>query len=122
MKKQNEGDEPEEEEVEWIRPGITVKIKPHEIDPAFHNKKCKISKIVEPYVAQISIGTAIIDIDQSYLETVIPKIGNKVMILFGKKAGEFGVLREANLTEGYGIVECKAEKVKIAFNFISRYD
>jgi hypothetical protein len=39
------------------------------------------------------------------LETVIPKIGNKVMILFGKKTGDIGVLREANLTEGYGIVE-----------------
>jgi hypothetical protein len=45
------------------------------------------------------------------------------MVLFGKKAGEIGVLREANLTEGYGIVECnKGEKVKISFNFISRFD
>lgn len=44
-----------------------MKIKPHEIDPAFHNKKCKIIRVVEPYVAELSIGTAKIQIDQSYL-------------------------------------------------------
>ncbi len=109
--------------MEWIKPGITVKIKPHEIDPAFHNRKCKITRIIEPFVAEVSIGTALIEIDQTYLETVVPKIGNKVMLLYGKKAGELGVLREANLSEGYGIVECiKGDKVKISFNFISRFD
>jgi hypothetical protein len=39
-----------------------------------------------------------IELDQTYLETVIPKIGSRVMILFGKKAGDAGTLREANLT------------------------
>lgn len=39
-------------------PGIIAKIKPHDIDPAFHNKKTKIISIVEPYVAKILVGTA----------------------------------------------------------------
>lgn len=73
-------------------------------------------------MAELSIGTAKIQIDQTYLETVIPKVGNEVMVLLGKKAGEIGVLREANLTEGYGVVECKSEKLKISFNFFSRFD
>ena len=68
-------------------------MKPHEIDPVFHNKKCKVVKIVEPYVAEIKLGTASIEIDQSYLETVIPKPGHEVMILSGKNTGKIGVLK-----------------------------
>lgn len=30
------------------------------------------------------------------------------MVLSGKKVGEIGILREANLTEGYGVVDCKS--------------
>ena len=47
----------------------------------------KITKIIEPFVAEVSVGTALIEIDQTYLETVVPKIGHKVMLLYGKKAG-----------------------------------
>jgi hypothetical protein len=34
-------------------------------------------------VAKIQVGTATLEIDQIYLQTVIPKIGNEVMILQG---------------------------------------
>ena len=70
-----------------MRSGITVRIKAHEIDPAFHNKKVQINRIVEPYVAEVHLGTAFIEIDQSNLETVIPKPGHEVMILYGKQNG-----------------------------------
>jgi len=30
--------------------GITVRIKPHDIDPVFHNKKVQVTRVVEPYV------------------------------------------------------------------------
>lgn len=86
LKKQDEQSD-EEEEIEWIRPGITIRIKPHDIDPVFHNKKCKIIKIVEPFVAQIHLGTALIEIDQSNIETVIPKVGHQVMVLYGEHVG-----------------------------------
>lgn len=34
--------EGDDEEMEWITPGIIVKIKPHEIDTVFHNKKTQV--------------------------------------------------------------------------------
>ena len=57
-------------------PGIIVKIKPHDIDPVFLNKKTKVIEVVEPYVAKVQVGTATLEIDQTYLQTVIPKINN----------------------------------------------
>jgi len=65
-------------------------------------------RVVEPFVAEIAVGTALIEIDQTNLETVIPKVGSKVMILQNKFAGEVGVMTEANISEGYGIVELKS--------------
>jgi hypothetical protein len=53
------------------------------------------------------VGTASIEIDQTNLETVIPKVGCKVMILKDKHAGEVGIMSEANIDEGYGIVQVK---------------
>ena len=44
-------------------------------------------------------------IDQTYLETVIPKINNKVKILRGDNRGKEGELREINMDKGVGIVE-----------------
>lgn len=44
------------------------------------------------------------------------------MILHDKYAGEVGVITEVNINEGYGIVEVKSQKLKISFNFISRFD
>lgn len=48
--------------------------------------------MVEPYVAEIKIGNATLNIDQSYLETVIPKIGHQVKLLKGKFRNQNGVL------------------------------
>lgn len=39
-------------------PGIVVKIKPHDTDPVFHNKKTKVLEVVEPFVAKVQVGTA----------------------------------------------------------------
>lgn len=44
-------------------------------------------------MAQIKLGSAILNIDQSYLETVIPKIGNQVKLLKGKYRNLNGTLK-----------------------------
>ena len=71
-------------------PGIVVKIKPHDIDSVYKNKKTKVLEISEPYVARVQVGTATLEIDQAYLQTVIPKIGNTVMVLVGDNKGAIG--------------------------------
>jgi hypothetical protein len=44
------------------------------------------------------------------------------MILHGEFSGEVGTLTEANISEGYGIVQLRTEKMKVPFSFMSRYD
>lgn len=83
-------------------PGIIVKVKPHDIDPVFLNKKTKIIAVPEPYVAKVQIGTATLEIDQTYLQTVIPKINHEVMVLNGDQKGKRGLLTEVDLTGGFG--------------------
>jgi hypothetical protein len=53
--------------------------------------------VVEPYLAEIKIGNAILNIDQSYLETVIPKIGHEVKLLKGKLRNKNGTLTKVNI-------------------------
>ena len=60
---------------------------------------------MEPYVGEVVVGTATIEVDQTNLETVIPKIGNRVMVVQGRNGGQAGTLKEANLKDGYGVVE-----------------
>jgi ligand-binding sensor domain-containing protein len=63
----------EEEEPSWIAEGIIVKIKDKE-QSKFFDKKAKIVKVLSDYVAEIQVldSNAKLDIDQQFLETVIP--------------------------------------------------
>ena len=83
----DEQKEEDDDELEWITPGILVKILPHEIETKYHNKKVPITKIYEPYVAELNCDGVILRVDQSHLETVVPKVNNEVMVLAGKYRG-----------------------------------
>lgn len=56
-------------------------------------------------MAQIKLGSAILNIDQSYLETVIPKIGNQVKLLKGKYRNLNGTLKQVDILNGIGLIE-----------------
>ena len=60
---------------------------------------------MEPFIAKVHLGTASIDIDQTNIETVIPRPGHQVMVLCGEQAGQVGVLKEVHMEEGYGVVQ-----------------
>jgi hypothetical protein len=66
----------------WIAEGIIVKIKDKNL-PKYYDKKAKIIKVVSEFVAQIEVldNNAKMEIDQEFLETVIPveKIMNVVI-------------------------------------------
>ncbi len=70
---------------------------PHDIPEVFHGKKASISSIKEPYVAEINLGNATLDIDQANLETVIPKIEHEVKILRGEHRNKNGTLKQVNI-------------------------
>ncbi len=56
-------------------------------------------------MAQIKLGSAMLNIDQSFLETVIPKIGNQVKLLKGKYRNLNGILKQADILNGIGLIE-----------------
>jgi hypothetical protein len=55
-------------------------------------------------VAKVQVGTATLEIDQSFLQTVIPKIGSEAMILNGDFKGKTGNLAQIDLTAGFGLI------------------
>ena len=89
---------------------------PHDIPEVFHGKKTPILEVKEPYVASVQIGNANLEIDQSFLETVIPKVGHQVKLLRGDLRGVNGVLREINLEGGSGTIETENGQVVAPFN------
>jgi len=88
-KKLKEQDDPLMENA-WLRSNIIVKINAKSLGDKFYKKKGRIVDVVDDFSALIELndGSAKIRVDQDDLETVIPSIGRKVMILWGKYCGE----------------------------------
>lgn len=83
------GISPQEEP--WVREGIVVKVTSKEVGHgSFYNSKGKVSRVIDQYGAQVHLFDAptILELDQGDLETVIPKPGGKVLLLFGPRRGE----------------------------------
>lgn len=70
----------------------------------------------------MQVGTATLEIDQSFLQTVIPKIGNEVMILNGELKGKTGNLVQVDLTAGFGLIEINEHQERVPFNYFSKYE
>lgn len=74
VKKEDEGKEKaDDEEDAWIEEGIVVKVKDDQLKK-YYNKKGFIKKCIDKYVAQVQMldDAGVIQIDQAFLETVIP--------------------------------------------------
>ncbi|RKP17390.1 hypothetical protein ROZALSC1DRAFT_30795 [Rozella allomycis CSF55] len=83
----------------WLHPNIWVKVLNKELeDGKFYKKKGIVVKVIDRFIAQIEIederGKVMIRIDQDELETVIPAIGKKVLIVNGERRGSVGILEE----------------------------
>ena len=81
----------------WIRKDILTRIISKKVKKGrYYKRKCIILKIYDKYTAKVELldsgpnaddGGDIIEVDQDDLETVIPKVGKKVMILNGRGRG-----------------------------------
>lgn len=71
----------------WIRPGIIVKILSPQLKAhGYYKQKGVIKRCVESYIAEIELlsSKAIVQVDQAELETVLPAIGGKLLVLKGQ--------------------------------------
>ena len=81
----------------WLHENIVVKVVNKELGGgAYYKKKGVVEKVLDRYGAQVRMqgSETVLKIDQNELETVIPAIGRKVLIVNGRYRGEKAYLEE----------------------------
>jgi len=74
----------------WLTDNIFVKINTKSMGDKFYKKKGRIVEVIDDFAAIVHLNdsSAKVKVDQDDLETVIPNIGRKVKILWGKYSSE----------------------------------
>ena len=86
------------EEEPWLRKNIMVKIVSKSLGEKYYKQKGYVKEVVDDYCGVIVTNAgAKIKLDQNDLETVIPAIGRKVVVLKGKYKGEEAILKQLNV-------------------------
>ncbi|XP_046576679.1 DNA/RNA-binding protein KIN17-like [Haliotis rubra] len=78
----------------WLRAGIVVTIITDKYGRSNHRKKCRIIGLLSPYtgVAHVLCNDNILMVDQKYLMTLVPEVGDVTCIVNGAYRGERGVI------------------------------
>ena len=85
----------------WLRVGLIVKIVNKTVgDGTYYRQKGEIVAVMDKYIADVKVeGLALLRLDQDDLETVLPRPGNKVVIVNGRGRGSRATLLSINETE-----------------------
>lgn len=92
------------EEKRWIKRGIVVKVMAKSLGDKYYKQKGYVKEVVgrdrmAAIVVLLSGTAAKVKVDQAQLETVIPAIGRRVMILSGARRGEEAILKELDIAK-----------------------
>ena len=85
----------------WLHKGIVVKVQTDRLGSEYYEKKGVVVGVEDKFVALVKMTDTgdIIEIDQLYLETVIPNIGRDVLVVNGANRGHRGrILRVSRET------------------------
>ena len=91
----------------WICRGIVVKVMAKNLGLKYHKQKGHIRDMSNRFTAIVSMldsGTKV-KLDQTYLETVIPAIGKRVIVCNGRRRGAVAVLKDIDKDSFCGVVE-----------------
>jgi DNA/RNA-binding protein KIN17 len=83
----------------WLFEGIVVKVMNKKLlDGSLYKKKGVVIAIHDTYVGEVRLleNDAVLRIDQSELETVLPPVDGRVMIVNGRNRGCYGRLKSVN--------------------------
>eukprot|EP00667_Euglena_gracilis_P013545 EG_transcript_13983 len=83
----------------WLHPNIVVKVLNKKVGQGkYYRQKGVVLEVVERYVAKVRMldTDGLIKVDQEELETVIPQVGGKVLLVNGAYRGEVGILQAVN--------------------------
>ena len=90
----------EKDEFPWLKKNIIVKITTKSLGDKFYKAKGQVLETHQNrFKATLSLcsDNTKVTIDQNEVETVIPSIGRKVLILQGKFRGSLAILKELNV-------------------------
>lgn len=102
----------------WVTPFIRVKVQNKRFrDGKYYCKKGVIEDIISGTRCAVRLDEGIVldDIDQSDLETVIPSVGGRIMVVRGPDAGSRGFIREKDATKELVYVQIEDELDIVAF-------
>ena len=110
----------------WLKKGIVVKIITKSLGDKYYKQKGYIKEVIgedkmAAVVVLISNGTKI-KLDQSHLETVVPALGRKVLILNGQLRGQQAELRDLdvdNFCAKLKVIET-GEKLRLPYEDFSK--
>ena len=110
----------------WLKKGIVVKIVTKSLGDKFYKQKGYIKEIVgDDKMAAIIVlnsnGTKV-KLDQAHLETVIPAVGRKVVILSGPYRGKHAILKDLDVDNFCARlkVEESGDKISLAYEKFSK--
>ncbi|EAS00028.1 KIN17 curved DNA-binding domain protein (macronuclear) [Tetrahymena thermophila SB210] len=119
---QQDGDQIQQEgedafdEIPWLQEGITVKIKDKELENgSYYNEKAIVKEVnsEDPFQGKIQLikkPEVVIQMDQQFLETVIPKLEGEVMILKpGQYCKKIGLLKSVIKEKFEGVIQLKED-------------
>lgn len=99
----------------WVRPNIMVRIVSKKFrDGKFYEKKARVLDCVggELCVVELTDGRVLDDVTQSVLENVVGRVGNRVQVLRGERAGALGVVLERNADKQVALVQLDVDSSK----------
>ena len=110
----------------WLKKGIVVKIITKSLGDKYYKQKAYIKEVIgedkmAAVVVLISNGTKI-KLDQSHLETVVPALGRKVLVLNGQLRGKQAELRDLdvdNFCAKLKVIET-GEKLRLPYEDFSK--
>ncbi|XP_064277539.1 DNA/RNA-binding protein KIN17-like [Passer domesticus] len=82
----------------WLHPEIIVRIITKKLAGKYHKKKAVVKEVIDKYTAIVKVMDSgdKLKLDQTHLETVIPALGKKVLVLNGGYRGNEGILESIN--------------------------
>lgn len=92
---ENKEEPVENEMAPWLEKNIAVKVITKDLGSKYYKQKGVVRDVVDRYVAVVKLfdcGTKL-KLDQEHLETVIPAVNRKVLIVGGKYRGNVAVLK-----------------------------
>lgn len=114
----------------WLREGLMVKVTTKSLGDKYYKAKGVVQSVSsDGFVGKVKLKTPeevdghVIRLDQEYLETVIPAIGKKILILWGKHKGTRAIVKKLHI-EHYSVdVELEKDKMmkKLPYEQVCKY-